>query len=35
MVLAVTWQDGVVEENLIQGAIAFLKDEFKGLAKLK
>ncbi|KAJ5368034.1 uncharacterized protein N7496_007794 [Penicillium cataractarum] len=35
MVLAVTWQDGIVEESLIEGAVRFLKGELRGLAGLE
>ncbi|OOQ85164.1 hypothetical protein PEBR_27104 [Penicillium brasilianum] len=35
MVLAVTWQDGVVEESLIEGAVGFLRGDFRGLVELK
>jgi hypothetical protein len=35
MVLAITWQDTVVEESLIEGAVEFLKPELKGLAGMK
>lgn len=35
MVLAITWQDTVVEESLIEGAVEFLKRELKGLAGMK
>lgn len=35
MVLAVTWQDGVVEEGLIEGAVGFLRGELRGLAGLE
>lgn len=35
MVLAITWQDTVVEESLIEGAVEFLKRELKGLTGMK
>ncbi|KAF3400177.1 hypothetical protein F1880_008116 [Penicillium rolfsii] len=35
MVLAITWQDGVVEESLIEGAVEHLTKDFENLIRLK